>query len=324
MNTFSQTDLLNAAETLWRKAAAASALPTILKKKYHYDPTGALELNQYRSCFLLADGSSICDVHHYDLAMDAGKLDGKRLKEENAASYFCKKYKAVRITTDGIQFFIPPTESQLRAIGQLMKTLGTLYYDLPNNVHGQAGTMGELMRKLEEAFGQTKIAVAKPELNFEWTDENGIDCWEIRYDNRPIGQVFIGRDTDQDPPQPYINSISIVEDYRHQGIGRQIIPMLAEKYGSLTSDPGGNTTVEAHSMWRAVPGVRQIPTDAYGKEINVWKVGGKLLEMPKTQQPASDEQKRRMKEFLSRGYTHAWAAEMLGLEYTPMGKLVRK
>ena len=117
-----------------------------------------------------------------------------------------------------------------------------------------------------------------PTINFDRTDENGQDAWEIRADDRPVGEVYVGFDTDEEPAQPYINSISVVEEYRHQGIGKQVVQLLADHYGSLTSDPGGNTTSEAHSMWRSVPGARQITVSPYGKEIQIWKIGGKLLE----------------------------------------------
>jgi len=40
--------------------------------------------------------------------------------------------------------------------------------------------------------------------------------------------------------------------------------------------------------------------------------------------PASDEQKRRMKEMLRNGYTHAEAAEKLGLKYDEFGRLHQK
>ena len=163
-----------------------------------------------------------------------------------------------------------------------------------------------------------------PTINFDRTDENGQDAWEIRADDRPVGEVYVGFDTDEEPAQPYINSISVVEEYRHQGIGKQVVQLLADHYGSLTSDPGGNTTSEAHSMWRSVPGARQITVSPYGKEIQIWKIGGKLLEMSRTSQPASNEQKIRMRELLNRGYNHMEAAEMLGLVYTPTGKLVQK
>ncbi len=163
-----------------------------------------------------------------------------------------------------------------------------------------------------------------PTINFDHTDENGQDAWKIRADDRPVGEVYVGFDTDEEPAQPYINSISVVEEYRHQGIGKQVVQLLADHYGSLTSDPGGNTTSEAHSMWRSVPGARQITVSPYGKEIQIWKIGGKLLEMSRTSQPASNEQKIRMRELLNRGYNHMEAAEMLGLVYMPTGKLVQK
>ena len=44
----------------------------------------------------------------------------------------------------------------------------------------------------------------------------------------------------------------------------------------------------------------------------------------KENQPASNKQKIRMRELLKRGYNHMEAAEMLGLVYTPTGKLVQK
>lgn len=64
------------------------------------------------------------------------------------------------------------------------------------------------------------------------------------------------------------------------------------------------------------------------REINSSKKrSGRLLEMPSPPQPAvppSKEQKLRMKELLQRGYDHTQAADMVGLEYTPKGELIRK
>lgn len=124
-------------------------------------------------------------------------------------------------------------------------------------------------------LGRNKSMI--PTINFDRTDENGQDAWEIRADDRPVGEVYVGFDTDEEPAQPYINSISVVEEYRHQGIGKQVVQLLADHYGSLTSDPGGNTTSEAHSMWRSVPGARQITVSPYGKEIQIWKIGGSAI-----------------------------------------------
>lgn len=54
------------------------------------------------------------------------------------------------------------------------------------------------------------------------------------------------------------------------------------------------------------------------------KRAGRLLKMPDLSQPPSKEQKIRMKGLLDRGYNHAEAADLVGLEYTPMGELIRK
>ena len=40
--------------------------------------------------------------------------------------------------------------------------------------------------------------------------------------------------------------------------------------------------------------------------------------------PASDEQKRRMKGLLQRGYTHAEAADLVSCVYDDMGRLFQK
>ncbi len=120
---------------------------------------------------------------------------------------------------------------------------------------------------------KSRLAQRQPELKFEGTQSSGLDNWSITFDDKMVGEVFVGHDTGH-PPQSYINSISIVKDYRHQGVGRQVISMLAEKYGSLTSDPGGVTSAEAHSMWRNVPGARRVPSYWGHRKLNIWKVDG--------------------------------------------------
>ncbi len=47
---------------------------------------------------------------------------------------------------------------------------------------------------------------------------------------------------------------------RGQGLGRQAVVALAQFYGGLTSDPQRNTNENAKKMWRAIPGVKEIPS----------------------------------------------------------------
>lgn len=140
-----------------------------------------------------------------------------------------------------------------------------------------------------ERVGTPAETPTKPQLVSNGT-ENGLDTYTIKSSGRSVGEVMVGFDKSQPgPPQPYINNISIVDDFRGQGLGREVLPQLADKYGSLTSDLGGNTTPAAHGMWKATPGARQITSSYHGEPINIWKIGGESATPAETPGPAADD-----------------------------------
>ncbi len=62
----------------------------------------------------------------------------------------------------------------------------------------------------------------------------------------------------------------------------------------------------------------------FHRVLDTLTLAGNRKRAAREEQSPSKEQKIRMKELLKRGYNHVEAANLLGLEYTPMGKLVRK
>ena len=49
-------------------------------------------------------------------------------------------------------------------------------------------------------------------------------------------------------------SVDIKTGHRGQGLARQALKELAKKFGVVHSDPTGNTTADAHKMWKAAGG----------------------------------------------------------------------
>lgn len=83
------------------------------------------------------------------------------------------------------------------------------------------------------------------------------DTWVIKRDDKnKLGEVSIYLTY---PTGPSINDIRIDKELRNKGIGRSIVKLLVKHYGSLSSDPQGNTSPDAIKMWQSV-NAEKIPT----------------------------------------------------------------
>jgi len=75
-----------------------------------------------------------------------------------------------------------------------------------------------------------------------------------------------------------------------------------------------------------MPGFETFSSDEI--EADLLKAAGEVIHWTdwyqQNRKPASDEQKRRMKGLLQRGYTHAEAADLVSCVYDDMGRLFQK
>jgi hypothetical protein len=90
------------------------------------------------------------------------------------------------------------------------------------------------------------------------------DTWELYDKAANEGGEKLGEVSLYHYPEwkfPSINSIN-VDKARGQGLGRQIVVVLASFYGGLTSDPQRNTNPLAKNMWCSIPGVEEVESPA--------------------------------------------------------------
>ena len=87
------------------------------------------------------------------------------------------------------------------------------------------------------------------------------DEWSIM-ERKPFHSDRLGTLATYDYGHPIGQTIAIINitNARNLGLGRESVIKLANHYGSLSSDPQGNTSTDAVKMWLAVGG-RKIPTD---------------------------------------------------------------
>lgn len=174
----------------------AAVFPAKLKKKFDWLPAGAIgqdELEAMHSHFYLSDGSTVGTMEdHSGLAAEVMGVDDAGFA---TIAQFCKKYKAIRIAALGsLQFFQEPTPQQWRQIARMAQmTHGGIYYDVIANDSydhsGQAHSVGELMRRIEEAYtGKVakqamKINVPEQALDHFWVEPpaGSMEFWAFRF-----------------------------------------------------------------------------------------------------------------------------------------------
>lgn len=89
----------------------------------------------------------------------------------------------------------------------------------------------------------------------------GTDCdsWRFYSDRSPdsIGYITVYTNYDTGPA---VGDIKLDKDSRGMGLARKALPQLVKHYGSLTSDPQGNTSDAAAKMWVALR-AKEVPSD---------------------------------------------------------------
>jgi ribosomal protein S18 acetylase RimI-like enzyme len=98
----------------------------------------------------------------------------------------------------------------------------------------------------------------KEETNYEFADEGSE--WKLYDEKFPDG--FVGYLSTYIYPGigHTIGNIRVQPRAKGRGLGEKMVRALVSVYGSLSSDPQGNTSPEAIRMWQRM-GAEKVPTD---------------------------------------------------------------